>query len=345
MATTQKNMKRQIAIAALLTIIIAAAAIYGCKKDNIIPSENALLTLSGTDRLMSVANVYLTDDADKAEVWFYETPVIFDFSVRTTVGKNNFEMLKYACEKKLPVNIRTIANVENMIDRVFPPTTEQLAAFKAEMATREVALPASAVTKDVYHVPNMDTLNAIFNTVKNQCCLCPGGFITGQCIPFQYAGNGCWARAHKIRQIIENKFGCTSYKIFNYACDMKSTLTVKVKMWKIDSTCCQRWWYHVGSYVFVPSEAGNTQFVIDPSLFDHPATVSEWLIAQRNNTSECEYGGAPQGQVYYAGNAYAPLNLNKNTCTLIPYSVVGYILANLTCAIYSDTVKYRGCKL
>lgn len=330
MATTQKIMKKQIVFAALVTFIIAAAAIYGCKKENIVPSENSPLTLCSTDRLLSVANVYLTDDADKAEVWFYETPVIFDFSVRTTIGKNNYEMLKYACEKNLPVNIRTVAHVENMVDRVFAPTSKQLADFKAEMSKREIA--ANTKVAPVNFIPDTIILGKIFDSVRKRCCDIFTSTIFCQCIPFNYGGNGCWARAHKTSQIIENPpFEYTSYKLFNHACDKSGTLCAVLGIWS--ASCCQRWWYHVASLVYVQIGDSYYEYVIDPSLFKSAVRKQVWLDAQKNTTT-CDYNGSAQYQQIYPSSAY---NIHKlyDDCSISVYNLYGYVAANITCAYYS----------
>ena len=39
------------------------------------------------------------------------------------------------------------------------------------------------------------------------------------CIPFQYVRDGCYARAHKMRQIIEEQYGYCSEKVFSFALD------------------------------------------------------------------------------------------------------------------------------
>ncbi len=315
-----------------VTLLLGVSLLFnGCERETpISPVESSPVTLTNTDRLLSVANVYLTEDGNKVEAWFYETPQVFEFSIESPNGKSNFEMLKSAKEKKGLVNVRLIDNVENMIDKVSSPTSEQIANFKTKVSKREVAFEDSGPTKA--NVPDIATLNTIFNRVKNLDCGIYGPHIYGQCVPFQYVRDGCYARAHKARQIIESWYGYTSYKVFNYACNGNGTLKVRATLWS--NNCCATWWYHVASYVYV----GGTRYVIDPSMFSGPVTVSTWVAAQKS--SYCSYSGASQGQVYYTSNAYAPSSLNSGTCTLVPFGDSGYTAANSTCAAYASK---QGC--
>jgi hypothetical protein len=184
-------------------------------------------------------------------------------------------------------------------------------------------------------VPNTTVLNNIFNTVRSQCCKLPAVIIYGPLIPFQFVADGCYARAHKARQLIESYYGYTSYKVFNYACDYSGTLSVKATLW--GNNCCVKWWYHVASYVRVQVGASQYNYVIDPSMFSGPVTISTWVAAQKNVS--CGYAGAAQGQVYYTSNAYAPTVINA-PCTLVPYADNTYTAANATCTAYCSK---QGC--
>jgi hypothetical protein len=303
---------------------------------------------------MSVANVYYTADGKKAEAWFYETPLVYEFDANGPNAKNNFETLKNAKENKLPVNVRSVANIENWIEAIIPASSEQVTLFKAEvskreMDTEELTAPASegslpgkllqskgAATNLVSVVPNTTVLNTIFNKVRAQCCKLPGPYTYGQCIPFQFVADGCYARAHKARQIIESYYGYTSYKVFNYACNGAGTLAVNATLW--NNNCCVRWWYHVASYVIVQVGTAQYGYLIDPSMFSGPVSIPTWVAAQKN--VGCGYNGSAQGQVYYTSNAYAPTSLNTSTCTLVPYGDNTYTAANATCAAYAPK---QGC--
>jgi len=341
---------RSIAVcAALFTIIFAGFSSCQKNKTTVEKSKEEALNPLGTDRLLSVANVYYTADGEKAEAWFYETPLVFEFSTNSTNAKRNFEALTYAKEKNVPVNVRQVAGIENRIDLITAATPEQITSFKAEIVKRPTAQPVQAPDETglipnpketssslVGVVPNLATLNTIFNKVRAQCCNLPGPYTYGQCVPFQFVADGCYARAHKMRQIIESFYGYTSYKVFNYACNGAGTLSVKATLW--GNNCCVKWWYHVASYVIVQVGTAQYGYLIDPSMFTGPVSIPTWIAAQKNVS--CGYNGSAQGQVYYTSNAYAPTSLNSTTCVLVPYGDNTYTAANATCAAYSAK---QGC--
>ena len=346
------NSVRSISLIGAL-FLITFIGINSCQKNKSAetPAKEEVLKPVSSDRLLSVANVYYTADGKKAEAWFYETPLVFEFSVTGTNAKNNFAALKYAKENDVPVNVRLVANVENLIDVIIPATSDQITSFKADVSKRELAEevpdPATFTGRSssqgkenaialVGVVPNTTVLNNIFNTVKSQCCKLPGIFLYGQCIPFQYVADGCYARAHKMRQIIESYYGYSSYKVFNYACNGAGTLSVNATLW--GNNCCVRWWYHVASYVIVQVGTAQYGYLIDPAMFTGPVSIPTWVAAQKNVA--CGYAGATQGQVYYTSNAYAPSSLNTATCTLVPYADNTYTAANATCAAYAPK---QGC--
>lgn len=338
----------------LITLCLATLlAFSSCQKnktapDTAVPAPAAAGT-DGTARLLSVANVYYTSDGRNAEAWFFETPLVFEFSKTSTNAGENFKTLQYAKEHNLPVNVTLIKGTENMIDRITPASAIQIEQFKSEQSKRTPAetVPApddpdaasfggTQTSSLVSVVPNTTVLNNIFSTIKSQCNLSPGVLIYGPRIPFQFVADGCYARAHKMRQLIEDYYGYQSYKVFNYACNGSGTLSVKATLW--GNNCCVKWWYHVTSYVYVQSGASQVAYAIDPAMFNGPVSISSWVAAQKNVT--CGYGGTSQGQVYYYSNAYAPNTLPNASCTIVPYADNTYTSANATCVSYGPK---KGC--
>jgi Glutaminase len=339
--------------AVLLFIIFVAFNSFQRKMNAAEAVKNETRMPGDTDRLFSVANIYYTEDGKKVEAWFYETPLVYEFSAGDPNAKNNFELLKSAKEKNEIVNIRQDGRVGNRIKGISAATSDQIAKFRAEVLKREkaveVSTPASeksltgtnSFTKGSANnligvVPNTTVLNNIFGTVRGECCKLYGPYLFGQCVPFQFVADGCYARAHKMRQVIESWYGYTSYKVFNYACNGAGTLSVNATLW--GNNCCVHWWYHVASYVIVQVGANQYAYLIDPAMFTGPVSIPTWVAAQKNVA--CGYGGAAQGQVYYTSNAYAPSTLNQATCTLVPYADNTYTAANATCAAYSAK---QGC--
>jgi hypothetical protein len=340
-------------IPVFLIVIFMVFISFNRKRPVVDETKKEALFQRNTDRLLSVANVYYTEDGKKAEAWFYETPLVYEFSAGDPNAKRNFELLKLALEKNEPVNVKVNAKVGNRIDGISVATSDQIAKFKAEVSKREktgeVAAPASekaltephnlpkgSATNLIGVVPNTTVLNNIFGTVRGECCKLYGPYLFGQCVPYQFVADGCYARAHKMRQVIESWYGYTSYKVFNYACNGAGTLSVKATLW--GNNCCVRWWYHVASYVIVQVGANQYGYLIDPAMFTGPVGIPTWVAAQKNVS--CGYGGAAQGQVYYTSNAYAPTSLNTATCKLVPYGDNTYTAANAKCLSYSGK---QGC--
>jgi hypothetical protein len=338
-----KGFRSLSAITAVLALSFVVFISFKRKTKVVAGSNIESLKQDRNDRLLSVANVYYTKDEKMAEVWFYETPLVYEFSATNPNAKRNFELLINAKEKNEPVNVRLVPKIENRIDLISSATSEQITRFKTEVSKREKAVEVEAPASEksltgpqflnrqsgtplIGVVPNTTVLNKIFGTVRGECCKLYGPYLFGQCVPFQFVADGCYARAHKMRQVIENWYGYTSYKVFNYACNGAGTLSVNATLW--GNNC----------YVIVQVGANQYGYLIDPAMFTGPVGIPTWVAAQKNVS--CGYGGAAQGQVYYTSNAYAPSNLDNITCKLVPYADNNYNAANAKCAEYSAK---QGC--
>jgi hypothetical protein len=109
--------------------------------------------------------------------------------------------------------------------------------------------------------------------------------ITPVCIPFRYARDGCWARAHEMYRILSPTAAIGK-------CWLYGNLKVRTAN---DPTCEVNWRYHVAPIVTVKDGAGNKPIVLDPALFTRPVSPSEWAAKQILN-------GTPvltDGRVYY----------------------------------------------
>jgi transcriptional/translational regulatory protein YebC/TACO1 len=94
--------------------------------------------LASTDRLLSLANLTLTESNRKVIAWFFETPQVFEFNLDSEKAENIYKILKEAKEKELPVNVRsTFQNDKNIIIQIIPATEEQVKHFIKEKAQRE----------------------------------------------------------------------------------------------------------------------------------------------------------------------------------------------------------------
>ena len=173
-------------------------------------------------------------------------------------------------------------------------------------------------------VPNLATAKAIFNYCKQQACII-GPTQEQPCIPFQYVRDGCFARAHKMRLIIEKKFGYCTEKVFSFG----SLLYVNAS-----GGCCVNWWYHVAPLIRVEVVPGFQMcYVIDPSMFTEPVPLLTWLVAQEDKTCNSaanflSYSIQPPAAYYPfsypPGNTYATDNAYTDTNEkLVYYNTLG----------------------
>lgn len=148
------------------------------------------------------------------------------------------------------------------------------------------------------------------------------------CIPFQYVRDGCYARAHKMRKIIKERYGYCCEKVFSFANKNDDDLAVRADKW---GGCCVVWWYHVAPLIRVRIRFGSIRFVlalvVDPSMFDKPVLLSSWLMAQQNtgcaaNARVSMYSIQP-GTAYtpanYSGTAFSTDRYTATDATLIGY--------------------------
>lgn len=127
-------------------------------------------------------------------------------------------------------------------------------------------------------VPDLATAQQLFMYCAHQACTLPGPYEVSHCIAFQYVPDGCYARAHKMRWIIENVFQYCTRKVFSYGY-FPNLLSVKAGKW---GGCCINWWFHVAPLICVRTPSGPQAYVIDPSMFNGPVLLSQWLKAQEN---------------------------------------------------------------
>lgn len=114
---------------------------------------------------------------------------------------------------------------------------------------------------------NTFEVDRVFNFLSNQSC--DNSYVDiDQCIPFQHKADGCYARAHKMREVISNVYGKKSKKIFAFG--------------KLKSGCWRNnWYYHVATLVYVNSYP----YVIDPALANRKLSIGEWLAIMVPNNS------------------------------------------------------------
>lgn len=196
----------------------------------------------------------------------------------------------------------------------------------------KIKWPAFALCKTV--IPNFAKAQEIFDFCAKQTCSLGGPFDISPCIPFQYVIDGCYARAHKMRKIITEKYRFCCEKVFSFAIDGNDELSVKADKW---GGCCVNWWYHVAplvrvKFTFAPNVSFNLAMVIDPGMFDAPVMLSKWLSAQENPV--CSNFARVSKYSIQSGEAYTPGDNQGITFTTDP----GYVKTDQKLQQYANLV-------
>ncbi|SIS35339.1 hypothetical protein SAMN05421768_104323 [Chryseobacterium joostei] len=220
-------------------------------------------------------------------------------------------MISQAVKNETPVQIFLKAN-SNEIAKVEKATAEDVRYFKSVFTKEE-----RGVTNRLASViPDLATLNSLFTQIKNQSC--GTSTASSPCITFRYPVDGCYARAHKMRQILNNA-GYECEKQFVYGNLRAST-----------GTCCVSWVYHVAILVSFKNASGVVEKrIIDPSLNSTgPITDTAWRAACTNSTCGSTSVSSftnTAGNVYYrspSGSLLYDNNLVNTNCTLTAFSAL-----------------------
>jgi Glutaminase len=172
-------------------------------------------------------------------------------------------------------------------------------------------------------VPSYKKAKEIFDYCAQQSCHLPGPTTETPCIPFQYVIDGCYARAHKMRKIITEKYGYCCEKVFSFATDNDDDLAVQANKW---GGCCVTWWYHVAPLIRVQIKILSFKFtlamVIDPGMFDKPVMLSSWLMAQEN--AACSPNARVSSYSIQPGSAYTPMFTTDPSYTSTNQTLINY---------------------
>ncbi|MGI9518740.1 MAG: protein-glutamine glutaminase family protein [Pirellulaceae bacterium] len=147
-------------------------------------------------------------------------------------------------------------------------------------------------------VPGFAEAQRLFDICAGQSCHLGA---PSPCITFQYLLDGCHARAHKMRYLIENEGYCCA-KAFAFAPLAPYKLASRANKW---GHCCVAWWFHVVPLVPVQVDAlFQAAMVIDPSMFDRPVLYSTWLESLEDTS--CYAAAKVMMQSVEEGTAYGP---------------------------------------
>lgn len=303
--------------------------------------------------IVTVAAVRERESDGALECLFNERQQVFTLSPAVKAQAANADRLREALERNVPMRA-TFDLRKEAVQRVEPLPERALRDFERTRTMLEN--PDKPMRVDLrridpttfnivdYHlkfptfrlcnriIPSYNVARTIFDFCAAQSCHLPGPPAVTPCIPFQYVRDGCYARAHKMRRIIEDTYGYCCEKVFSFANQGNDRLAVRADKW---GGCCVTWWYHVAPLVRVRIRLRfgflDIQFVlamvIDPGMFDKPVLLSTWLAAQEN--VPCWPTANVSMFSIQPGSAYTPANYQGTAFSTDPtYSATDATLTN-----------------
>ncbi len=138
---------------------------------------------------------------------------------------------------------------------------------------------------------------------------CSPAAIAAPCIPFMYPDDGCWARAHEMRRLMNN-MGVYPHKLWIHG--WLHTLT------RNNPSCFVNWGWHVAPTICVRQPWrwwhifwwwSGERMVIDPALFTTPVTKAQWKAVQGDPNATLN---EVIGSTYYWPNQTDPSYVDTN---------------------------------
>lgn len=267
---------------------------------------------------------------DSIELLFNERQQIFVVGKGDALMAKRINILRRSLSENIPVKIafdlrgRSITSIDTVSANelnIFRESRKDIILTKAPVKIDVRRLDTSVFNRierlpfpEIFRlcrnvVPDYATAKAIFDYCAAQAC--PGPPAVGPCIPFQYVRDGCYARAHKMRALIKDKFGYCVEKVFSFGNNGTERLAVRANKW---GGCCVTWWYHVAPLIRVTMKIKlrnqiltfTMAYVIDPSMFNQPVPLSTWLAAQKETS--CYSNANVSSYTIQPGSAYWPAN-------------------------------------
>ncbi len=301
--------------------------------------------------ILTVAAIRKPTGKGGPEYLFNERQQIFTLRPTLRSFEVFFLRLQSAFKKKVPVRVLLNAR-RSLIQRIEELSVQELTEFRRvrsllDKPDRIMPIDVPSIDPTTFNivdhylkvptfklctrlVPSYKTAKKIFDFCAQQSCHLPGPYSISPCIPFQYVRDGCYARAHKMRWIIQTKYRYCCEKVFSFANKNNDRLAVKADKW---GGCCVTWWYHVTPLIRV--RVGNIAvlaMVIDPGMFDKPVLLSTWLAAQENQA--CHPGAKVSMYSIQPGSAYTPANYAGTAFTTDP----SYMATDSTLTLYRNSV-------
>ncbi len=274
------------------------------------------------DDVLTVGLIRDSAQDNVREVLFHESPLV----IRASKEMDSLSILEEALEKNEPVSVSFHAQTGELV-KAQPLDETEKNAFKDSRsilpnANRTRKIDLATIDPTTFNivgkylksrsfdqcnkiVPNYSKAKEIFDFCATQSCGVSSTTLIKPCITFQYLKDGCYARAHKMRQIIDVQFKYCCEKVFCYANEPPDTLAVRAEKY---GGCCVKWWWHVAPLVRVcVRKVFSVAMVIDPGIFDRPVLLSTWMTALVNKG--CDPNANFSTYAIQSGEAYGPTNL------------------------------------
>ncbi|NSL85925.1 hypothetical protein ECE50_003720 [Chitinophaga sp. Mgbs1] len=292
---------KKIFIGLIAVAAFAVMSVVSCKKDG--HPETATPQAVNSDIVMAgnfTPFTLNTGNAGPSTVGFVQSARLYEIDLSRIGANVDADLLRKAIQDEIPVEVYLYRNT-NKIAQVKPAGEPALAAYRKMQQAPAGPQPEAE--------PPVIPSQAALNSLWSQLASAP--------IPFSFATDGCYARAHKMRQIILNAgYDCNKYFAYGYLA--AST-----------GSCCVLWSYHVAPLVRFKTTSGAIEYrILDPSLFSGPVTQTQWLNACKNTgCSSSAYVSSTRtmpGNVYYvSATSNTPLydnNYASTNCVIATYS-------------------------
>lgn len=301
--------------------------------------------------VVTVAAVRRPRGKAASEVLFHEHERIFTLSATGRARTALTTELRSAARRRVPLKV-VLDLRRGVIQRITAPSPAEVEEFRRrrpllDRPERTLRVDVATIDPSVFNivdhhlrarvfglctriVPSYKKAKEIFDFCAAQSCHL-GPPPVPPCIPFQYVRDGCHARAHQMRKLIDSEYGYCVEKVFSFANQGNDRLRVRADKW---GGCCVEWWFHVAPFLRVRLRLGRFSIVlgmvIDPSMFNKPVLLSTWLSAQDNAT--CGPNAHVSMYSIQPWTAYTPANYAGTSFTTDP----SYTSTNTTLNNYKN---------
>lgn len=276
-----------------------------CEKDS---SNSEILETSKTDVSMIqdvddkvvIEHIQIIESADHIEDYFLRVGLgasIYKFSKKDENVEKYLQILEESNQNKKPLKV-TFDRETQFILNLEIPSVEEVKVWEKNNKDlwkgKKIENVEEVELNDIENLKvssvsfaNYTDISNAFNYLKNNSCDYNSYTTQYGCIPFGFKTDGCYARAHRMRQLLEADYNKTCYKIFVYS---NTGLNIP--------GCSFDWSYHVAPLVY--NIQNGVWYVLDPSLSNSPLTRTAWKnIMGYNNVCDTEY---------HYNNYYMPQN-------------------------------------